>query len=160
LVPHSDPLFTVTQLGAELGITVRTLHFYEAQGLLTPRRVGNNRVYTQRDRARMILILRGKRLGFSIKEIKEYLELYDIDPTQKQQTKALLKSVHSRMRKLEDQRVAVEETLAELRSIEQQALAALQTLETTQTRPPAKRGTATPRRAAAAAGSKSTGRTT
>jgi hypothetical protein len=54
----------------------------------------------------------------------------------------------------------VEETLAELRSIEQQALAALQTLETTQTRPPAKRGTATPRRAAAAAGSKSTGRTT
>ncbi len=160
LTPQADPLFTVTQLGAELGITVRTLHFYEAQGLLTPRRVGNNRVYTQRDRARMILILRGKRLGFSIKEIKEYLELYDIDPTQKQQTKALLKSVHSRMRKLEDQREAVEETLAELRSIEQQALDALKTLETTQAKPAPKRGTATPRRAAPAAGSKSTGRTT
>ncbi len=162
-MPQADPLFTVTQLGAELGITVRTLHFYEAQGLLTPRRVGNNRVYTQRDRARMILILRGKRLGFSIKEIKEYLELYDLDPTQKQQTQVLLKSVHSRMRKLEDQRVAVEETLAELRSIEQQALNALKTLETSKARPAAKRAAAkstTPRRAASAAGSKSTGRTT
>ncbi len=127
-MPHNEPLFTVTQLGAELGITVRTLHFYEAQGLLTPRRAGTTRVYSQRDRARMILILRGKRLGFSIKEIKEYLELYDIDPTHGQQTRALLKAARNRMHKLEEQRIALEETLAELRSIERQCEEALQAL--------------------------------
>ncbi len=124
-MPDDEPFYSVTQLGAELGVTVRTLHFYEAQGLLTPRRAGNTRVYTQRDRARMILILRGKRLGFSIREIKEYLELYDVDPTHEEQLKALLKTVHSRMQRLEDQRVALDQTLAELRSIEQQTVAAL-----------------------------------
>ncbi len=120
----------MTQLGAELGVTVRTLHFYEAQGLLTPRRAGNTRVYTQRDRARMILILRGKRLGFSIREIREYLELYDVDPTHEEQLKALLKTVHSRIHRLEDQRVALDQTLAELRSIEQQTTAALAGIKT------------------------------
>ena len=125
VLPQNDPFYTVTQLGAELGITVRTLHFYEAQGLLTPRRAGTTRVYTQRDRARMILILRGKRLGFSIREIREYLELYDVDPTHTEQVKALLRSVHNRIGKLEEQRIALDDTLAELRSIEQQAEAAL-----------------------------------
>lgn len=127
-MPHHDQLYTVTQLGAELGITVRTLHFYEAQGLLTPRRAGNTRVYSQRDRARMILILRGKRLGFSIKEIKEYLELYDIDPAHGQQTLALLKAARNRIQKLEEQRLALEETLSELRNIDQQCQDALKAL--------------------------------
>ena len=129
-MPEHEPFYSVTQLGAELGVTVRTLHFYEAQGLLTPRRAGNTRVYTQRDRARMILILRGKRLGFSIREIREYLELYDVDPTHEEQLKALLKTVHSRMQRLEDQRVALDQTLAELRSIEQQTMAALAGIKT------------------------------
>jgi DNA-binding transcriptional MerR regulator len=129
-MPHNDPLYTVTQLSAELGITVRTLHFYEAQGLLTPRRAGNTRVYSQRDRGRMILILRGKRLGFSIREIKEYLELYDMDPTHEVQTKALLKAVRARIQLLAEQQAALTQTLAELQEIEQQALAALQTMET------------------------------
>jgi DNA-binding transcriptional MerR regulator len=126
---QDDPLYTVTQLGAELGITVRTLHFYEAQGLITPRRAGNTRVYSQRDRGRMILILRGKRLGFSIREIKEYLELYDMDPTHEQQTKALLKSVRERIKALSEQQTALTQTLSELHDIEQQALAALQEMK-------------------------------
>lgn len=125
-----DPLFTVTQLSAELGVTVRTLHFYEAQGLLTPRRAGNTRVYSQRDRGRMILILRGKRLGFSIREIREYLELYDLDPTHEQQTRALLESLRARMQKLGEQQAALTQTLAELQEIEQQALAALRSMKT------------------------------
>jgi DNA-binding transcriptional MerR regulator len=124
-LPESEPFYSVTQLGAELGVTVRTLHFYEAQGLLTPRRAGNTRVYTQRDRARMILILRGKRLGFSIREIREYLELYNVDPTHEEQLKTLLKTVHSRILRLDEQRVALDQTLAELRSIEQQTIEAL-----------------------------------
>jgi DNA-binding transcriptional MerR regulator len=125
-----DQLYTVTQLGAELGITVRTLHFYEAQGLIMPRRAGNTRVYSQRDRARMILILRGKSLGFSIKEIRDYLELYDMDPTHAQQTKALLKAVRLRLQKLQDQQVALTQTLLELNEIEQLAMAALRNMET------------------------------
>lgn len=128
-MPNQDQLFTVTQIAAELGITVRTLHFYEAQGLLSPRRAGNTRVYSQRDRGRMILILRGKRLGFSIREIREYLELYDMDPTHVQQTKALLQAVRARMEALAEQQSALTQTLAELREIEQQALAALRTME-------------------------------
>lgn len=125
-MPNQEPFYTVTQLGAELGITVRTLYFYEAQGLIAPPRAGNTRVYTQRDRARMILILRGKRLGFSIREIAEYLELYDADPTHEEQLKVLLKAVHSRIHRLEDQRLALDETLIELRNIEQQTLTTLE----------------------------------
>ena len=126
---QNEELYTVTQLGAELGVTVRTLHFYEAQGLITPRRAGNTRVYSQRDRARMILILRGKKLGFSIREIKEYLELYDMDPAHEQQIKVLLKAVKTRIHKLADQQAALTQTLAELQDIERQAVAALQTLK-------------------------------
>jgi DNA-binding transcriptional MerR regulator len=127
---NPDQLYTVTQLGAELGITVRTLHFYETQGLITPRRAGNTRVYSQRDRARMILILRGKSLGFSIKEIREYLELYDMDPTHAQQTKALIKAVRVRISRLDEQQVALTQTLLELNEIEQLAIAALRNMET------------------------------
>ena len=133
---HNDQLYTVTQLGAELGITVRTLHFYEAQGLIIPRRAGSTRVYSQRDRARMILILRGKQLGFSIKEIKEYIELYDVDPTHGQQTRALLKAVRNRAQKLEAQRLALEQTLEDLHRIEQQCEDALKLLGTSEVSAP------------------------
>ena len=129
-MPQEHPFHTVTQLAAELGVTVRTLHFYEAQGLIAPERAGNTRVYTQRERARMILILRGKRLGFSIREIREYLELYDIDPTMVQQNKALLKLVRSRIQRLEEQRQALEETLVDLRVLERHAKDALRTVDT------------------------------
>ena len=158
-MPHRDPFYTVTQLAAELGITVRTLHFYEAQGLLTPRRAGTTRVYTQRDRARMILILRGKSLGFSIREIKEYLELYDVDPTQLEQVKILLKSVHNRINRLEAQRIALDETLVELRSVEQQAELALQALKSAPKPANVAKTEVKPRRAASAAkGAKLIGR--
>jgi len=122
-------LYSVSQLGEDLGVSARTLRFYEDKGLISPRRVGNNRVYTQRDRARMILILRGKRLGFTLREIKEYLDLYDVDPTLAKQVRLLLKAVHSRILRLEDQRLALHQTLAELREVEAQAQTALATLQ-------------------------------
>jgi DNA-binding transcriptional MerR regulator len=125
---ESGSLYTVTQLGAELGITARTLRFYEDKGLITPQRAGTTRVYAARDRARMILILRGKRLGFSLREIKEFLDLYDLDPTQATQMKTLLKKVHLRIARLQDQRVALEQSMAELRQVEAQAEAALRAL--------------------------------
>ena len=121
----TDQFYTVTQLSAALGVTPRAIRFYETKGLLSPRRAGTTRVYTQRDRARLILILRGKRLGFSLREIKEYLELYDVDRTQREQLRMLLGAVRKRLARLEDQRAAVEETLRELREVERQAAAAL-----------------------------------
>lgn len=121
----TDTFFTVTELARDLAITPRTIRFYEDKGLITPRRAGNIRVYTKRDRARMVLILRGKRLGFSLREIKEYLDLYDIDPSQTEQIRLLLKKVRTRLEMLEDQRLALEESILELKDIEDQTLAAL-----------------------------------
>ncbi|MBX6742408.1 MAG: MerR family transcriptional regulator, partial [Acetobacteraceae bacterium] len=68
-------LYTVNQLAAELGITGRAIRFYEAKGLIAPRRAGTTRVFDRRDRARLLLVLRGKRLGFSLAEIREFLDL-------------------------------------------------------------------------------------
>jgi DNA-binding transcriptional MerR regulator len=121
----TDRFYTVTQLSADLGVTPRAIRFYETKGLLAPRRAGSTRVYTHRDRARMILILRGKRLGFSLREIKDYLDLYEVDPTQREQLRLLLDLVRSRIARLEDQRAAVADALAELRDIEVQAEAFL-----------------------------------
>ncbi|WP_341987511.1 MerR family DNA-binding transcriptional regulator [Azorhizobium sp. AG788] len=121
----TDTFFSVTELARDLAITPRTIRFYEDKGLIAPRRAGNIRVYTKRDRARMVLILRGKRLGFSLREIKEYLDLYDVDPTQAEQIRLLLKKVRTRLDMLEDQRLALEESLLELKEIEEQTLAAL-----------------------------------
>lgn len=123
-VNHADPkpaavdrLITVTELAAELGVTARTLRFYEDRGLIEPRRLGTTRMYSARDRARMKLILRGKQLGFSLREIAEYLDLYDADRTGTEQLRKLAAAVAARIAKLEDQRRAVTETLAELRVI-------------------------------------------
>lgn len=120
-----DDLYTVNQLAEELGITPRTLRFYEAKGLLTPRRVGNNRVYSKRDRARLKLILRGKRLGFSLEEIKEYLDLYNVDPSQQEQMRVLLTRIRERLDALAQQRQDLEATVSELKDIETQVVAAL-----------------------------------
>lgn len=120
--------YSVTQLALDLGVTARTIRFYEDKGLISPRRAGNNRVYTLRDRGRMILILRGKKLGFTLREIKEYLDLYDADPTHAKQLRLLLKAVRDRIAQLEDQRTALHEALSELRDVETQTHNALEAL--------------------------------
>lgn len=114
-----EQLYTVNQLAEELGITPRALRFYEVKGLLAPNRVGNNRVYTKRDRARLKLILRGKRLGFSLAEIREYLDLYNVDGGIEQQ-RNLLKRVQKRLKDLAQQREDLEATVGELKEIEDQ----------------------------------------
>ena len=119
--PDAELFHTVTQLAAELGVTARTIRFYEDKGLITPRRAGSTRVYTVRDRARMILILRGKRLGFSLREIKDYLDLYDVDHTQAEQLRVLRAAVAKRLASLREQYVALKETIAELEDIQHQA---------------------------------------
>jgi len=120
-----NALFSVTQLATDLGITPRTLRFYEDKGLLMPQRLGTTRAYTHRDRVRMILILRGKRMGFSLREIKEFLDLYDADHSNAKQTQFLLKKVRGRIGLLEEQLHAVETSLSELRNMEQLSIEAL-----------------------------------
>ena len=121
----TDRLYTVTQLALDLGLTPRALRFYEDKRLIAPRRAGTTRVYTHRDRASMILIQRGKRLGFSLAEIREYLDLYDADITQRAQVRHLLTAVTARLDQLLLQREALEQSIAELSDIKAQAQAAL-----------------------------------
>jgi len=121
-----DKIYSVTELARELDVTARTIRFYEDQGLILPQRAGTTRVYTHRERARMILILRGKRLGFSIKEIKEFLDLYVVDITKASQLQLLLTKVRQRARQLAEQRRALDETLRELKDIEKLTVEALQ----------------------------------
>ncbi|WOK37506.1 MerR family DNA-binding transcriptional regulator [Sphingomonas sp. C3-2] len=113
----------IQEVSALLGITPRTLRFYEDKGLITPQRVGKTRIYTRREIGRMQLILRGKKLGFSIREIQEFLDLYDADPTQIEQMRRLLERVRTRLADLEQQKLALDETIDELRLIENQASA-------------------------------------
>lgn len=131
-------LFTINQLAEELGITHRAIRFYEAKGLIAPRRVGSMRVFTRRDRARLRLVLRGIRLGFSLAEVAEYLHLYDADPTQREQMRLLREKVVERIAALEAQQRDLEQALGELRGIAAQAEAAL-TGETAEPRARARR---------------------
>ncbi|HBU96518.1 MULTISPECIES: MerR family transcriptional regulator [Thalassospira] len=121
-----DRFYTVPELAADLGITPRTIRFYEQKGLVNPQRAGTTRVYTRQDRAKMLIILRGKRLGFSLREIADYLDLYGADPTQSEQIRMLLGRVRERISDLEEQRQALDVTLDELRDIEQQSIDALE----------------------------------
>ena len=118
-------MLTITELAREAGVTARAIRFYESKGLLTPRRAGTTRIYTHRERGRLQLILRGKRLGFSLTDIGEYLDLYDADPTQHDQIVLLLDKVNNRIGELESQKADIDDTLKELSSVRAQALAAM-----------------------------------
>lgn len=109
--------FAIGELADELGITTRTIRFYEARGLLSPERSGTTRIYTRRDRARLQLILRGKNLGFSLEDIAHYLDLYDTDPSQLTQTRMLLERIERTILDLQQKRSDIERTLKELKEI-------------------------------------------
>ena len=108
------PTYTITELAAEFDITARAIRFYEDLGLLAPERAGRNRVYTQRDRTRLKLTLRGKRLGLSLQEIKQLVDLYDSPSDTAQQLTAFLAVLGEHRRLLEQQREDIEITLAEI----------------------------------------------
>ncbi|MBL8597228.1 MAG: MerR family DNA-binding transcriptional regulator [Devosia sp.] len=121
--PESEnrDLFAIADLAREFGISTRAIRFYETKGLLTPDRVGSTRVFRRRDRARLILILRGKRLGFSLRDISEYLSLYDADRTQRAQVNLLVDMVDQRVQMLEQQLADLQTTISELREIKKLA---------------------------------------
>lgn len=111
-------LFSIGDLSREFGVTTRTIRFYEDQGLLSPTREGQNRIYRPRDRVRLKLILRGKRLGFSLKEIKELIELYDAPEGETGQLRSFIDKIRARRGELMVQKQDIEHVLDELDSLE------------------------------------------
>jgi DNA-binding transcriptional MerR regulator len=106
--------FSITELAREFEVTTRTIRHYEEQGLLSPRREGTSRIFSARDRVRLKLALRGKRLGFSLNDIRELFELYDLARDEKQQLEAFLARLEKRRALLEQQKEDIEVMLNEV----------------------------------------------
>ncbi len=115
---EDEETFSIAELAREFDITTRAIRFYEDEGLLTPRRRGQMRIYAPRDRTRLKLILRGKRLGFSLLEIAEMVTMYDATPGESGQLELFLKRIAERRATLEQQREDIKVTLAELEAAE------------------------------------------
>jgi len=113
--------YTIGELAREFAVTLRTIRHYEDGGLIAPQRAGNRRIYGKRDYVRLKLILRGRRLGFSLAEVREMLELYDSAPDERPQLRKFLAALALRREQLERQRRDIDETLAEIRGFEQQS---------------------------------------
>src|SRR6266508_7048766 len=120
--------WSIAELAAEYDVTLRTIRFYEDRGLLTPERRGTVRVYHPRDRVRLGLILRGKRLGFSLDEIAKIVGMYDAEPGEEGQLVYLLEQIAGRRAELEQRRLDIDETLAELDEVERRCHADLNAL--------------------------------
>lgn len=119
---------SIRDLAREFDVTTRTIRFYEDEGLISPARRGQTRLFSPRDRVRLKLILRGKRLGFSIGEIREIIDLYDAAPGEFGQLRFFLGKIAQRRAMLEQQRADIAETLEELAEVERRCLAQLKTI--------------------------------
>jgi len=108
-------VFTIGELARECGITARTLRFYEEKGLLNPRRDGLERLYSRRDRARLKYVLMGRNVGFSLDEVREMLDLYDVGDGQETQLRVALAKFNERIVRLEHQKAEIERVIGELR---------------------------------------------
>ena len=122
-----DPqrIYSIAELAREFAITARTIRFYEDEGLIKPRRQGLTRLYSAHDRVRLGWILRGKRLGFSLAEIKELLDLYQVDRTGVQQLRELLRRSRLHITDLEHKRRDLDAHINEFKEVENQVTAEL-----------------------------------
>jgi DNA-binding transcriptional MerR regulator len=108
--------YTISDLSEEFGVTPRALRFYEDEGLISPERHGLARVYVKRDRARLAWILRAKRVGFSLADIREMIDLYDVGDGRTKQRVVTLQKCRERIETLKNQRVDIDSAIAELES--------------------------------------------
>ena len=120
--------WTIGELADEFGVTHRTIRFYEDQGLITPERRGTARVFHPRDRVRLALVLRGKRLGFDLGQIRRIVDMYDEEPGEEGQLRYFLAQIAERRAELEQRRRDIDTTLAELAEVERRARETLTTL--------------------------------
>ena len=120
--------FSISELAREFDITTRSIRFYEDQGLLNPAREGQTRIYSKQDRVRLKLTLRGKRLGFSLAEIRELFDLYDADKSSRTQLQTMLGLVEEKRETLQQQMEDIRMVLMELDAAEQSCQQALSQL--------------------------------
>ncbi len=110
----TDTTMTISQMCAAFDVTPRTLRFYEAKELLSPIRQGQRRLFTKRDRARLKLILRGKRFGFALEEIRQLLDLYDMGDSQQTQLAKTYETAERHLADMQSQRAELDEAIGEL----------------------------------------------
>ncbi len=127
-IDHLTEQFSIRDLADEFDITTRTIRFYEDKGLMTPTRAGQRRIYSKRDRARLKLILRGKRLGFSLDEIQHLVDLYETPDDERPQLEKYLETLSRHKQTLLQQKQDLEKTLEELTQAESDCRAQIQRL--------------------------------
>ncbi len=108
--------FSISELAREFDITPRAIRFYESEGMISPARQGQTRIFSLRDRARIVLIVQGKRVGFSLAEIREMIDLYDLEDGQVTQLKVSRKKFADRIVALERQRIDIDDSVESLKN--------------------------------------------
>src|SRR5690606_26378830 len=106
--------YTISDLSKEFGVTARALRFYEDEGLIAPSRAGLSRIYSKRDRARLAWIMRAKNVGFSLTEIREMIDLYDLNDGRVEQRRVTMQRCREKIAKLEQQKADIESSITEL----------------------------------------------
>ncbi|NHI00549.1 MULTISPECIES: MerR family transcriptional regulator [Oceanimonas] len=129
MMPNKEVTYTISELADEFDITPRTLRHYEELGLLTPKRKGNSRIYSHKDRIRLTLTLRGKRLGFSLAEMRELFELYDAEHSTRPQLHSMVAMIAEKRIVLQQQQDDIEKVLAELDAADIKAKEALEKMK-------------------------------
>ncbi|PRD41043.1 transcriptional regulator [Phyllobacterium phragmitis] len=112
-----DKAFRIGDLASEFGVSLRTLRFYEDKGLLSPRRAGTVRLYTRSDRTRLRLVLFGRKVGFTLRELKHLIDLYEPEGSNMRQIRAVLDKSTRQLARLEQQRSTLDDSIAELREV-------------------------------------------
>lgn len=129
-LPGKEITYSISELAHEFDITPRTIRYYEDEGLITPTREGQTRIYSHKDKIRLKLTLRGKRLGFSLAEIRELFDMYDTDRSSKTQLHSMIQLLNAKRQSLHQQLEDIQMVMAELEAAEQRCANSLNSLKT------------------------------